>query len=89
MAIQELDVRILHRSGRHNSNADALSRVPLEQPELHQEDDLLLRALNRLKRCPDEVCDIFWPPDRPTRNQTTAHWKKRRLRAANLRKGEM
>ena len=31
MAIQELDVRILNRSGRHNSNADALSRVPLEQ----------------------------------------------------------
>jgi len=27
MAIQELDVHILHRSGKHNSNADALSRV--------------------------------------------------------------
>ena len=38
MAIQELDVRILHRSGKHNANADALSRVPLEQSELHQED---------------------------------------------------
>ena len=38
MAIQELDVRILHRSGKHNVNADALSRVPLEQSELHQED---------------------------------------------------
>ena len=37
MAIQELDVRILHRSGKHNANADALSRVPLEQSELHQE----------------------------------------------------
>ena len=43
------------------------------------EDDLLLVALDRLKRCPDEVCDTFWPPDRPTRNQTTAHQKKRRL----------
>ena len=38
MAIQELDVRILHRSGKHNANPDALSRVPLEQSELHQED---------------------------------------------------
>ena len=38
MAIQELDVRILHRSGKHNANADALSTVPLEQSELHQED---------------------------------------------------
>ena len=27
MAIQELDVRILHRPGKHNSNADALSRA--------------------------------------------------------------
>ena len=53
------------------------------------EDDLLLVALDRLKRCPDEVCDTFWPLDRPTRNQTTAHQKKRQLRAANLRKGEM
>ena len=33
-------------------------------------------------------CDTFWPPDRPTRNQTTAHQKKRQLRAANLREGE-
>ena len=29
MAIQELDLKIRHRSGRSNSNADALSRVPL------------------------------------------------------------
>ena len=33
MAIQELDVRILHRSGKHNVNADALSRAPVAQPE--------------------------------------------------------
>ncbi len=31
MAIQELDVRILHRSGKHNDNADSLSRFPLLQ----------------------------------------------------------
>ena len=29
LAIQELDVNILHRSGKHNANADALSRSPL------------------------------------------------------------
>ena len=29
MAIQELDLKILHRSGRYNANADALSRSPL------------------------------------------------------------
>ena len=29
MALQELDLTIVHRSGRHNSNADALSRCPL------------------------------------------------------------
>jgi hypothetical protein len=29
MAIQELDLKITHRSGRSNSNADALSRSPL------------------------------------------------------------
>lgn len=32
MAIQELDVRILHRSGKHNDNADSLSRFPLQRP---------------------------------------------------------
>ena len=31
MAIQELDLRIIHRSGRHNTNADVLSRYPLQQ----------------------------------------------------------
>ena len=29
MALQELDLTIRHRSGRHNANADALSRAPL------------------------------------------------------------
>lgn len=29
MVIQDLDVTILHRSGKHNSNADDLSRCPL------------------------------------------------------------
>ena len=53
------------------------------------EDGLLLVALDRLKRYLDEVSDTFWPPDHPTKNQTTASHKKRWLRAANLRKGEM
>jgi len=30
MAIQELDVQILHRSGKHNANTDALSRAPVQ-----------------------------------------------------------
>ena len=29
MALQELDLKIEHRSGKHNANADALSRYPL------------------------------------------------------------
>ena len=37
MAIQELDVRILHRTGRSNTNADALSHPPIgeENKETH------------------------------------------------------
>jgi len=33
MAIQELTLEILHRSGRHNANADALSRAPLQSQD--------------------------------------------------------
>ena len=29
MALQEMDLAIVHRSGKHNANADALSRCPL------------------------------------------------------------
>ena len=29
MAIQELDLTIYHRAGKHNSNADALCRAPV------------------------------------------------------------
>ena len=36
MAIQELDLKILHRSGRHNANADALSRSPVSSPDSEQ-----------------------------------------------------
>ena len=52
------------------------------------EDRLPLVALDRLKRCPDEVSNTFWPPDHPTGNQTTASHKKHWLRAANVRKGK-
>ena len=31
MALQEMDLVIKHRSGRHNANADALSRAPLSR----------------------------------------------------------
>ena len=37
MAIQELDARILHRSGKHNANADALSRAPVQQSKVEGE----------------------------------------------------
>ncbi len=30
MAIQELEIKIFHRSGRHNGNAGALSRFPVD-----------------------------------------------------------
>ena len=36
MAIQELHVQILHRSGKHNVNADTLSRAPVAQSEVVQ-----------------------------------------------------
>ena len=38
MAIQEFDVRILHRTGKHNANADALSRASLQQSEEEEEE---------------------------------------------------
>ena len=44
-----------------------------------QEDELLLVAIDRLRRCPDEIVDTFYPPDRPA---TTRSQKKRQLRAA-------
>ena len=37
MAIQELDIKIRHRPGRSNANADALSRAPLEQRDDRKE----------------------------------------------------
>ena len=33
MAIQELDIKIRHQSGRSNANADALLQAPLEPSE--------------------------------------------------------
>ena len=37
MAIQGLDLRILHRLGKHNTNADALSGAPVIQSEVPQD----------------------------------------------------
>ena len=58
--------------------------------------DLLLVATDRLRRCPDEVEDLFWPPDPPTKeNKGAASNKKqdkkcanKRLRAASSRRGK-
>ena len=40
MAIQELDLKIWHRPGRSNANADALSRAPLESVGDVQEEEI-------------------------------------------------
>ena len=37
MAIQELDGRMFHRSGKCNANADALLRAPVKQSEVEGE----------------------------------------------------
>ena len=58
--------------------------------------DLLLVATDRLRRCPDEVEDMFWPPDPPTKeNKGAASNKKqdkkcanKKLRAASSRRGK-
>ena len=59
------------------------------------EGELLLVAINRLRRCPNEVADVFWPPDRSAQKQVKSKravitsQKKHQLRAANLRRGEV
>ena len=45
MAIQELDIEILHRSGKHNANADALSRSPLGDSDCEQTPYGIISAL--------------------------------------------
>ena len=35
----------------------------------HPQDEPVLVALQRLRRCPDEVADEFWPPDRRPKKQ--------------------
>ena len=57
------------------------------------EGELLLVAIDRLRRCPNEVAEVFWPPDRSTQKQVkskravTRCQKKHQLRAANLTMG--
>jgi len=45
MAIQELDIHIHHRPGKHNENADALSRYPTQQPMSDDEQDGIVAVL--------------------------------------------
>ena len=51
------------------------------------EDESLLVAIDRLRRCPDEVANTFWPPDQSVKKQkraaATRNQKTRQLRAAN------
>lgn len=48
MAIQELDIRIHHRAGKQNSNADALSRAPLQlSPDAEEESRGVVAAVEQ------------------------------------------
>lgn len=38
--VQELDIKIRHRSGRSNSNKDALSRAPIDPKEGMPQDEI-------------------------------------------------
>ena len=50
-----VDLWILHRSGKHNSNADALSKVkvPLEQSELHKAQKQQKKTYDQYARPPN------------------------------------
>lgn len=47
MALQELDLTIVHRSGKHNSNADALSRCPLPDSTEQNPTEEVVAAITR------------------------------------------
>ena len=47
MALQELDLTIVHRSGKHNTNADALSRCPLPDSTDHHQTEEVVAAITR------------------------------------------
>ena len=36
----------------------------------HPQDEAILVALQRLRRCPDEIADEFWPPDGRLKKKT-------------------
>ena len=72
-----------YRISEMNNNTAKIRRV--DRPD----GDLLLVATDRLRRCPTEVTDTFWPPDPSpiTRSKDKKHGgqKKQRLRAASWR----
>ena len=47
MALQELDLTIVHRSGKHNFIADALSRCPLPDSTDHHPTEEVVAAITR------------------------------------------
>ena len=54
MAIQELDLEIVHRSGRTNANADALSRNPLPL----KDDSVITEALFGINAAVQPTCEL-------------------------------
>ena len=61
MAIQELDLKIKHRSGRSNSNADALSRSPLPA-----EQDVSVSEADGVIATMEPVTAVTFQPDNGT-----------------------
>ena len=76
-----------YRISEMNNNTAKIRRV--DQPD----GDLLLVATDRLRRCPTEVTDTFWPPDPPpitrSKDKKRGGQKKHRLRATSWRRGKM
>ena len=57
MALQELDLKIVHRSGKHNANADALSRYPLPGSSDYHPTEEVVAAITHSSDKDDQEAD--------------------------------